>query len=81
MEKAREILFSEKGMQIVNALFFLSLIFYRSGMLFIAYLVWIAYLALCMRHTQAKGGRIVYSALMGFAAIMVCLNLYFLLRG
>ena len=81
MKNVRKNLFSEKGMTAVNALFLLSLLLRDSGVIFIAYLVWIAYLALCMRHTQAKGGRIVYSALMGLAAIMVCLNLYFLLRG
>lgn len=81
MKKLKDILFSEKRMKIVNTLFFLLLIFYGSGLLFLAYLAWIAYLAFCIRHTNANGSRIVYSAFIGIAVIMICLNLYFLLRG
>ena len=36
--KIKEMLFSEKGMKVVNTLFFLSMLFYRSGLLFIAYI-------------------------------------------
>ena len=81
MKKMREILFSEKGMKIVNLLFFLSLIFYRSVLLFVAYIVWIAYLAFCIKHTNTNGSRMIYSIFVGIAATMICLNLYFLLRG
>ena len=80
VKKIKEILFSEKGMKIVNTLFLLSLIFYRSGLLFIAYIAWIAYLAFCIKHTDSKGSKIVYSTFIGVAVIMICLNLYFLLR-
>ena len=37
MKKIKNLLFSEKGMRMVNVLFFLSAFFYRSGLLFIAY--------------------------------------------
>ena len=80
MKKMKEILFSESGMKIVNTLFFLSVIFYRSGLLFIVYIAWIAYLAFCIKHTDSKGSKIVYSTFIGVAVIMICLNLYFLLR-
>lgn len=80
MKKIKEILFSERGMKIVNTLFFLSVIFYRSGLLFIAYIAWIVYLAFCIKHTDSKGSKIVYSTFIGVAVIMICLNLYFLLR-
>lgn len=80
MKIIKEILFSESGMKIVNTLFFLSVIFYRSGLLFIAYFAWIAYLAFCIKHTDSKGSKIVYSTFIGVAVIMICSNLYFLLR-
>ncbi|MGM9573759.1 MAG: hypothetical protein ACI3VJ_04975 [Hominicoprocola sp.] len=80
MKKIKEILFSERGMKIVNTLFFLSVIFYRSGLLFIAYIAWIVYLAFCIKHTDSKGSKIVYSTFIGVAVITICLNLYFLLR-
>lgn len=44
MRKMKELLFSEKGMKIVNTLFFLAAIFYKSGLLFVAYFAWIVYL-------------------------------------
>ena len=77
MKKIKEILFSERGMKIVNTLFFLSVIFYRSGLLFIAYIAWIVYLAFCIKHTDSKGSKIVYSTFIGVAVIMICSNLYF----
>ena len=80
MKKIKEILFSERGMKIVNTLFFLSVIFYRSGLLFIAYIAWIVYLAFCIKHTDSKGSKIVYSTFIGVAVIIISLNLYFLLR-
>ena len=80
MRQIKEVFLSEKGMKIVNGLFFFAAIFYRSGLMFIAQLAWIVYLGLCIRHTESKGSRIVYSMLTGIAAILICLNLYALLR-
>ncbi|HJB07483.1 MAG TPA: hypothetical protein H9716_06395 [Candidatus Enterocloster faecavium] len=81
MKKIKDILFSEKGMKIVNTLFVLSMIFYRSGLLFIAYIAWIAYLAFCIKQANTNGSKIIYSSFIGIAAVMICLNLYFLLCG
>ena len=81
MKKMKGIICSENGMKIVNALFLLSMIFYKSGLLFIAYIVWIVYLVFCVKHADSKGSKIAYSVFIGIAAIMICLNLYFLLRG
>lgn len=81
MKKLKEILFSEKGMKIVNTLFFLSVLFSRSGLLFIAYIAWIAYLVFCINQTNENGRKIICSAFIGIAAVMLCLNLYFLQRG
>lgn len=80
MRRLKELLFSQKGMRVVNALFFISLLFYRSGFVFIAYIAWIVYLIFCLKHTESKSGRIIYSVFIGIAAVMVCLNLFFLLR-
>ena len=68
-------------MRIVNALFFLSLVFHGSGLVFIAYIAWIIYLTFCIKHTDTKGSKRVYLVFIGIAAIMICLNLYFLWRG
>lgn len=80
MQKIKEMFFSEKGIKVVNTLFFLSAIFYRSGLLFIAYIAWIIYLSFCIKHTESKGSKIVYSVFMGIASILICLNLFFLWR-
>lgn len=79
--KIKEMLFSERGMKIVNTLFFLSMIFYRSGCIFIAYAAWIVYLCCCIKKSKSKGIRTVYSVFIGLAAIMICLNLNYLTRG
>ena len=81
MRKMKELLFSEKGMKIVNTLFFLAAIFYRSGLLFVAYFAWIAYLFFCIKQADSKGSKIVYSAFIGIAAALICVNLYFLIHG
>ena len=81
MQKMKEILFSEKGMQLVNILFFLSAIFYRKGFILIAYLAWVVYLSFCIKQAESNGSKIIYSVFMGIAIIMICINLYFLLRG
>ena len=81
MQKIKEAFFSEKCMNIVNALFFLSAVFYRSGLIFLAQLAWIVYLSFCIKHTESKGSKIIYFILIGVAAALVCVNLYGLLRG
>ena len=79
MQKIRKLFFSEKGMKIVNTLFLLAAIFYRSGLLFLAYFAWIVYLFFCIKQAESKGSKIVYSVFIGIATIMICINLYFLL--
>ena len=58
MKKIKNLLFSESGMKTVNVLFFLSAIFYRSGLLFIAYFAWIIYLLFCVKKQKRKGVRL-----------------------
>ena len=81
MRRIKEILFSENGMKIVNTLFFLSAIFYRSGLIFIAYFAWIVYLSFCVKQVESKGSKVIYFIFMGLASIMIIMNFYFLLQG
>ncbi len=80
MKQIKEILFSEKGMKIVNVLFILSLLIRNSGIILAAYLAWIAYLAFGIKTTQIKAVKVINSIFMTFAVIMIIANLYFLLR-
>lgn len=78
MQKLKTLFFSEKGMGIVNALFFLSVIFRKGVITLFAYLVWAVYLFFCRKHAESKGSRGVYTVFLGIAVILVCVNLYFL---
>ena len=81
MRKIKEVIFSENGMKAVNVLFFLAMFFYRSGLLFVAYIVWICYLVFCIRNTESRGSKVVYSVFVGLAVAMIGMNLYGLIRG
>ena len=75
MRKIKEILFSENGMKVVNTLFFLAMFFYMSGLLFVAYIVF------CIRNTESRGSKVVYSVFVGLAVVMIGVSLYGLIRG
>lgn len=79
--KIKETLFSGKGMKAVNAAFFLSTLFYRSGFIFIAYAAWIVYLSFGIKYSGSEGSKAVRSVFIGIAIVMICLNLFFMLRG
>ena len=81
MRKIKEVIFSENGMKAVNVLFFLAMFFYRSGLLFVAYIVWICYLVFCIRNTESRGSKVVYSVFVGLAVAMIGMNLHGLIRG
>ena len=81
MRKIKELIFSENGMKAVNTLFFSAMLFYRSGLLFVAYIVWICYLVFCIRNTESRGSKVVYSVFVGLAVAMIGMNLYGLIRG
>lgn len=80
MKKIKDILFSKKGMKIVNILFLLSMLIRNSGIIFIAYLVWIAYLAFGIKNTPSKAVKITNSVFIIFAATMIIANICFLLN-
>ena len=76
MQKIKNYLCSEKGMQFINVLFALSLLIRRSGIGLIAYLCWGVYLLYCIRCTEQKTMKILYSILLAFAAAVIGLNIY-----
>ena len=81
MRKIKELIFSENGMKAVNTLFFWAMFFYSSGLLFVAYIVWICYLVFCIRNTESRGSKVVYSVFVGLAVVMIGVSLYGLIRG
>ena len=86
MAKLKSFLFSQKCMPIINALFFLSVLFTRGGLmqsvfLFAAYLVWLVYLAFCIKYADSKGGKIIFSVAMGIVVLLIVLNLYFMIHA
>ena len=76
MQKIKTFLRSEKGMLFINVLFALSLLIRRSGIGLIAYLCWGVYLLYCIRCTEQKTMKIMYSILLAFAAAVIGLNIY-----
>ena len=76
MKKIKNYLCSEKGMRFINVLFALSLLIRRSGIGLIAYLCWGVYLLYCIRCTEQKTMKIMYSILLAFAAAVIGLTFY-----
>lgn len=76
MKKIKNYLCSEKGMRFINVLFALSLLIRRSGIGLIAYLCWGVYLLYCIRCSEQKTMKIMYSILLAFAAAVIGLNFY-----
>ena len=76
MQKIKNYLCSEKGMRFISVLFALSLLIRRSGIGLIAYLSWGVYLLYCIRCTEQKTMKIMYSILLAFAAAVIGLNFY-----
>ena len=76
MQKIKNYLCSEKCMRFINVLFALSLLIRRSGIGLIAYLCWGVYLLYCIRCTEQKTMKIMYSILLAFAAAVIGLNIY-----
>ena len=81
MQKLKEAFFSEKGMGIVNTLFWISTIFRKGWLTVMTYLVWAAYLVFCRKHAESKASRIISTVFLVFAAVLAGVNLYFLLSG
>ncbi len=78
MQKLKEAFFSEKGMGIVNTLFWISTIFRKGWLTVAACLAWAAYLVFCRKHAESKASRIINTVFLVFAAVLACVNLYFM---
>ncbi len=81
MKKWKEKLMSEKGMRTVNGLFCLSVFFQGSWVTVAACLLWMAYLALCVKYGENKSLRGVYAGLMVVAAALAGYSAYTLIAG
>lgn len=81
MEKIKQALISEKGMQIVNTLFVLAVFIRNRGIISIAYIFWIAYLVFCIKRASSKISVTIYKVFIVFAAVMILANVYFMFWG
>lgn len=78
-EKIKTFLTSEKTMRAVNLLFLLSMLIPGAGIIYLAYLLWIAYLVYFIRRTPSRVIKIWNSILIILASGMILVNLYFML--
>ena len=81
MEKFKQLLFSENGIKIENMLFFLAFLAHNLVFLVVAYLVWILFLAFCIKKVASRTSRIIYGCFVAFAVVMVVLNVVPVLLG
>ena len=79
--KIKKLLNSEKTMQVVNLFFLLAMLIPGLGIIYLAYLLWIAYLVYFIRRTASKTIKIWNSLLIVLASCMIAANLYFMLRS
>ena len=77
----RDKLFPQKGMRLVNALFLLSMFFYKSRLICIAYIAWIAHLLYRIRHTEKGESKAAYYVLIALAVVIMCVNLRYAFGG
>ena len=80
MENFKQLLFSENGIKIVNMLF-LAFLAHNLVFLVVAYLVWILFLAFCIKKAASRTSRIIYGCFIAFAVVMVVLNVVPVLLG
>lgn len=80
MNNVKQALFSENGMKLVNVLFIASVLIRNNGISLAAYAFWIVYLLYCVRHSPSKTVQIIFKLFIVFAAFMISLNLYSMLR-
>jgi len=78
----KRFLTSERGMQVVNAVFFLVVILmvfsqYRGLVLYGA---WIVYLRNCIRETTSLVFKNIYKGFLVFAFVMILINVYFSIK-
>lgn len=62
-------------------LFFLAFLAHNLVFLVVAYLVWILFLAFCIKKVASRTSRIIYGCFISFAVVMVVLNVVPVLLG
>ena len=72
---------SDRGMQFVNALFFLAVLIRHNGIVILAYAAWIIYLHYCIGKTTAAVSKRIYKGLVVFASVMILVNLFFYIKS
>lgn len=77
----KRFLTSDRGMQLVNALFFLTVLIRHNGMVIVAYGAWIVYLRYCISETASPVTRRIYKGFVVFASVMILLNLFFYIKS
>ena len=65
----------------LNMLFFLAFLAHNLVFLVVAYLVWILFLAFCIKKAASRTSRIIYGCFIAFAVVMVVLNVVPVLLG
>jgi hypothetical protein len=80
VKSVMKILYSEKGMKIVNILFLLSVPIRNRGIIMLALLCWIVYLVFCIKNTSSQAAKTIYMIFTIFASIMLLANLCFYLK-
>lgn len=81
MNKMKSYLFSERGMNVVNVLFMLSLFGRNVWFTFIAYIIWALYLIQCIKTTSSKVVKSVYIIFIAYAIYVIVSRIIFLLGG
>ena len=74
MSKLKTTLFSERGMNATNFVFFLLICILRGNWSIAAALLWGVYLIFAVKLAPTKAGRIVNTLLLIFVAVMLALN-------
>lgn len=72
---------SDRGMQLVNALFFLTVLIRHNGMVVVAYGAWIVYLRYCISETASPVTKRIYKGFVIFACVMILVNAFFYIKA
>ena len=81
MAQMKRFLASDREMQLVNALFFLTVLIRRNGTVIVAYGAWIVYLRYCISETASPVTKKIYKGFVVFASAMILLNLFFYIKA
>lgn len=81
MAQLKHFLASDRGMQLVNVLFFLTMLIRHNGMSMVAYGAWIIYLRYCISETSSPITQKIYKGFVVFASAMILLNLFFYIKA